>query len=116
MSVFWVEIRSQGIFIRKRTLALKHCLSGRRLGQQDLNDRGRTGAQPNGSAGSNAIGWGGRIRTCECRYQKPVPYHLATPQQTPANAGKRRLYWRSGALEGHIGPPRLSRYRLTMVE
>jgi hypothetical protein len=27
------------------------------------------------------LGWGGRIRTCECRYQKPVPYHLATPQQ-----------------------------------
>ena len=26
------------------------------------------------------FGWGGRIRTCECRYQKPVPYHLATPQ------------------------------------
>ena len=26
-------------------------------------------------------GWGGRIRTCECRYQKPVPYHLATPQR-----------------------------------
>jgi hypothetical protein len=25
-------------------------------------------------------GWGGRIRTCECRYQKPVPYRLATPQ------------------------------------
>ena|GEM_PF-5720798 len=25
-------------------------------------------------------GWGGRIRTCECWYQKPVPYHLATPQ------------------------------------
>lgn len=24
-------------------------------------------------------GWGDRIRTCECRYQKPVPYHLATP-------------------------------------
>ena len=24
-------------------------------------------------------GWGGRDRTCECRYQKPVPYHLATP-------------------------------------
>jgi hypothetical protein len=29
----------------------------------------------------DATGWGGRIRTCECRYQKPVPYHLATPQQ-----------------------------------
>ena len=26
------------------------------------------------------VGWGGRIRTCECRHQKPVPYHLATPQ------------------------------------
>ncbi len=25
-------------------------------------------------------GWGGRIRTCECQYQKLVPYHLATPQ------------------------------------
>ncbi len=25
-------------------------------------------------------GWGGRIRTYECRYQKPMPYHLATPQ------------------------------------
>ena len=25
-------------------------------------------------------GWGGRIRTCACRYQKPVPYRLATPQ------------------------------------
>ena len=27
------------------------------------------------------IGWGGRIRTCECRLQKPVPYRLATPQR-----------------------------------
>src|SRR5438270_11897533 len=26
------------------------------------------------------LGWGGRIRTCECRFQRPVPYHLATPQ------------------------------------
>src|SRR6476661_4061083 len=25
-------------------------------------------------------GWGGRIRTYECRIQRPVPYHLATPQ------------------------------------
>jgi hypothetical protein len=24
-------------------------------------------------------GWGGGIRTPECWYQKPVPYHLATP-------------------------------------
>ena len=26
------------------------------------------------------IGWGGRIRTYDTRYQKPLPYHLATPQ------------------------------------
>ena len=25
-------------------------------------------------------GWGTRIRTWECRYQKPVPYRLAIPQ------------------------------------
>src|SRR6185369_8594529 len=25
-------------------------------------------------------GWGGWIRTNECRFQRPVPYHLATPQ------------------------------------
>lgn len=31
-------------------------------------------------------GWGGRIRTSDTRYQKPLPYHLATPQQS------RRLY------------------------
>lgn len=32
--------------------------------------------------GSNVIenGWGGRDRTCEWRYQKALPYHLATPQ------------------------------------
>ena len=27
------------------------------------------------------FGWGGWIRTNECRHQKPMPYHLATPQQ-----------------------------------
>ena len=27
------------------------------------------------------IGWGGWIRTNECRHQKPMPYHLATPQR-----------------------------------
>ena len=25
-------------------------------------------------------GWGGWIRTNECRHQKPMPYRLATPQ------------------------------------
>src|SRR4030095_1636003 len=37
------------------------------------------------------IGWGGRIRTCECRYQKPVPYHWATPQQAARRCGKGAL-------------------------
>ena len=41
-------------------------------------------------------GWGGRIRTCECRYQKPVPYHLATPQQAlPHMRGKAGAYSRT---------------------
>src|SRR5262245_34200924 len=26
------------------------------------------------------MNWGGRIRTFEYRFQRPVPYHLATPQ------------------------------------
>ncbi len=28
-------------------------------------------------------GWDGRIRTYEWRYQKPLPYHLATSQKLP---------------------------------
>lgn len=31
--------------------------------------------------GLYSSGWGGRIRTSGCRYQKPMPYHLATPQR-----------------------------------
>ena len=27
-------------------------------------------------------GWGGWIRTSGTRYQKPLPYHLATPQRS----------------------------------
>ena len=27
-----------------------------------------------------SVGWGGRIRTYGTRYQKALPYHLATPQ------------------------------------
>ena len=43
-------------------------------------------------------GWGGRIRTCECRYQKPVPYHLATPQQAhPHTCGRSAAYNRENA-------------------
>lgn len=37
-------------------------------------------------------GWGARIRTWECRYQKPVPYHLATPQPEPSVKTERGKY------------------------
>ena len=30
--------------------------------------------------GAKILGWDGRIRTCECWDQNPVPYHLATSQ------------------------------------
>jgi hypothetical protein len=35
---------------------------------------------PQTSQNNRVIGWGARIRTWEWRYQKPLPYHLATPQ------------------------------------
>src|SRR5436305_12257919 len=67
----------------------------RLLDRQDSDPRGWTAATIKDSRGSTAckseIGWGGRIRTCECRYQKPVPYHLATPQQASRDAGEARL-------------------------
>ena len=31
--------------------------------------------------GHATAGWGARIRTWEWRHQKPLPYHLATPQK-----------------------------------
>ena len=49
-----------------------------------------------------ATGWGGRIRTCECRYQKPVPYHLATPQQVAAMIGAARVAGRLIAARGRL--------------
>src|SRR5688500_579169 len=39
-----------------------------------------TDVRANSSHSAKKLGWGGRIRTCACRYQKPVPYRLATPQ------------------------------------
>ena len=33
------------------------------------------------SAGTRLFGWGGRIRTFECRLQRAVPYRLATPHK-----------------------------------
>lgn len=49
---------------------------------------GRSDPQPSPGIRQNhqnlETGWGGRIRTYGARYQKPVPYHLATPQQCGA--------------------------------
>jgi hypothetical protein len=38
---------------------------------------------PGFGGGSGVIGWGGRIRTSECRDQNPVTYRLSTPHQHP---------------------------------
>src|SRR5213083_1893132 len=34
------------------------------------------------------LNWGGRDRTFEYRIQKPVPYHLATPQRLRRYSGR----------------------------
>ena len=59
----------------------RHPLRGR------LPKHVRRGGIPRGLSvqGSGGVGWGGRIRTYGTRYQKPLPYHLATPQQCRAN-------------------------------
>ena len=72
-------------------LAMAHnMLSGRGIAPEALN-----------------AGWGGRIRTCECRYQKPVPYHLATPQHCPASGagGGALIALESGMERGPTGNP-----------
>ena len=42
------------------------------------------GGQANRCLGTAPGGWGGRIRTFEWRLQRPLPYHLATPQKSLA--------------------------------
>src|ERR1700687_1111527 len=60
-------------------------------------------------------GWGGRIRTYECRIQRPVPYHLATPQYqilflvrdsgTPHGPNACRYSWRDIVTAGKMRQP-----------
>src|SRR5438132_13168689 len=38
---------------------------------------------------ASGSGWGGWIRTTECRLQRPMPYHLATPQYDTGLHAKR---------------------------
>ena len=70
----------------------------------------RGGCEPpaTGSTTSGRLGWGARIRTWEWRYQKPLPYHLATPHRGPGLSRRRGAGWQdgraaSGAVSG--GPP-----------
>jgi hypothetical protein len=79
---------------------------------------------------SLSCGWGGRIRTYEWRLQRPLPYHLATPQQnftccekairaeikTPARVCGRQARCanccrRHGAGSGSDLAPRMARHR-----
>ena len=53
-------------------------------------------------------GWGSRIRTCACRYQKPVPYHLAIPQQSwwpETESNRRHGDFQSPALPTELSGP-----------
>ena len=52
------------------------CSSKRAIGRSSDEDAG--------------IGWGGRIRTSEWRHQKPLPYHLATPQHRAVSGPLKR--------------------------
>ena len=50
-------------------------------------------------------GWGGRIRTYAWRYQKPLPYRLATPQNRPYGSQhqqhtRRRNAYLTGIIDG----------------
>lgn len=49
------------------------------------------------------VGWGTRIRTWECRYQKPMPYHLAMPQPAPRDAERAKYPTPSGYATGQCG-------------
>lgn len=57
-----------GIFAPSEVLSDKSCISCRAIGSPCR-------------ASHQDSGWGGRIRTYGTRYQKPLPYLLATPQQ-----------------------------------
>src|SRR5690606_6709146 len=61
--------------------------SGRRPHQETKTDDPKN---LRSSAPISNTGWGGRIRTYACRIQRPVPYHLATPQRKIAETDRKR--------------------------
>ena len=48
------------------------------------------------------IGWGGRIRTYEWRDQNPLPYHLATPQNSIVFS---QIVWPNRSISRSAGDP-----------
>src|SRR5687767_5789615 len=64
-------------------LGVRYALACRRLRhtqhRENSNSR-QAKAYRTSAIGNIKNGWGGWIRTNECRFQRPVPYHLATPQ------------------------------------
>ena len=72
------------------------------------------GIRPGGRSVSRFMevyGWGGRIRTYDTRYQKPMPYRLATPQLCRASyarygAGSRPFRQKNRALAPIPAGPR----------
>src|SRR5439155_6043753 len=64
-------------------LRRRHAVDSRLLGQRrgaDEGDEERNSETDRVGKAIRSPGWGGWIRTTECRLQRPMPYHLATPQ------------------------------------
>ena len=53
--------------------------------------------------GPDGLGWGARIRTWEWRYQKPLPYRLATPH--PSGNRHVLLYGDGTDVQHELGEP-----------
>ena len=56
-------------------------------------------------------GWGARIRTWGCRYQKPVPYRLATPHHASAALNDDLLAKGAHHTQTHRPPQPFDRYK-----
>ena len=90
----------------------------RRAGSQSLRASvrstqlaGISGLSEKYSPNRGLAGWGGRIRTSECRNQNPVPYHLATPQKPDGRSAKLAAPGRQGNAAIAANGPRFNSAR-----
>ena len=86
------DVRRWGSFVRSPKMALhnheaeitnlnsNHAQTAVGLDDPAGQIGGTIWCHPGTDPGERVVGWGARIRTWEWRYQKPLPYHLATPQ------------------------------------